>query len=108
MAINGIMIDSIFDKKFYKKIDSIAREKAKTQEKECNAYQEFMKITTPDTMSDVFNIIDKFGHPKEQELAKQIKNKYDSNEDLSVEDMLSLDVLYRSCYNHMNKGDCDE
>ena len=98
----------MFDKKFFKKIDSIAKEKAKIQQKESEVCQEFMKITSPDIMVDVFNIIDQFGHPKEQDQAKQIKNKYESKEDLSVEDILSLDVLYRSCYSHMNKGDCDE
>ncbi len=102
------MIDSMFDRKLFKKFDSIAKDKAKLQHKENVACQEFMKTTSPDVMRDVFNIIEEFGHPKEQADARLIKNKYEAKEDLSLEDILTLDGLYKSCYYHMNKENCDE
>ena len=98
----------MFDKKLLKKFDSIAKEKAKIQEKENSACQEFMKATSPETICNVFDIIDKFGHPIEQEQAKHLKNKYESKDEWSFEEIITLDALYKSSFNHMNKGDCDE
>jgi len=110
------MIDSLFNKKLSKKFDSVAHREAKLQKQkeklnkeEAELCKEFMRTTDSETMYTVFSIIEKFGHPNEQNISKNLREKYKNQEDLTFEDLQTLDALYKSnCKNIRNKGEDDE
>ena len=103
------MSDSIFTHKTGKAFDSIAAQKAKISNKEKAAVDQFMKETDSVTMEQIFALIEKYGHPSEKNQVNGIKEKYASVQGLEFDDVISLDLLYKSNCRHMsNKGDCDE
>lgn len=100
------MIDSLFDKKTTKKINSIAKKKSDIEREETKLSKEIMTKTSKETIYNVLDISEKFGHPNEQESSKSIRAKYDNKEELSLDDILTLKMLYASNYQYMNnRGD---
>lgn len=103
------MIDSLFDNKTAKRFDKIAKEKAKIHEKENAAAKDFLSTTDSETIFNVLDMTDKFGHPKEKELARHIREKYEGAQDLEFDDIMTLQSLYKSNYkSNFNKGEHDE
>ncbi len=103
------MSNSIFTYKTGKAFSSIAAQKAKISNKEKAAVDQFMKETDSVTMEQIFALIEKYGHPSEKNQVNEIKAKYTSGQGLEFDDVISLDLLYKSNCQHMsNKGDCDE
>lgn len=103
------MIDSLFDKKSAKKFDSIAHKKAKLAAQENKFVNEFMRSTSSETITSVFDVVDKFGHPEEQKLAHDLREKYAQGKQLGFDDIMTLETLYKSNYqNYTNKGDDNE
>ena len=53
----------------------------------------------------VFKIVKKNGHPSEQKRSEEIEQKYVSGEELSFNDLMNLDSLYKSNYEKFSKKD---
>lgn len=102
------MISSLFDKKTSKKIDAIITRKAKIEREAIKLSKQIMTKTSKETIYNVLDMAEKFGHPNEQQLSKMLRDKYENKEDFSLEDFLTLRVLYISNYKYSNKGDTDE
>lgn len=103
------MIDSLLDKKTEKKFDSIAHRKAKVLADEEKLVDSFMRSTSSETITNLLDVVDKFGHPDEKRLANDLRNKYEQGLRLQFDDIITLDALYKSNYmNYKNKGDKDE
>lgn len=103
------MIDSLFDKKTAKKFDSIATRKAKQERDEQEFVDNFMRTTSSDTITSVFDVVDAFGHPEEKELSHKLREKYGDGQRLCFDDIMTLESLYKSNYqNYTNKGDSNE
>ena len=102
------MLDSLFDNKSAKRFDKIAKEKAKIHEKELEAAKDFMRVTSRDTIQNVFDMTEKSGHPEEIELSHQIREKYNGGQNLEFDDIMTLEALYKSNYRvYYNKGGLD-
>lgn len=61
----------------------------------------------PETLTDVLEIVKKFGHPSEKKLSEEIENKYFSGEELGFNDLMNLDSLYKSNFEKFSKKDDD-
>ena len=90
------MIDTLFDRKMKKSSDLIAEQKAYLSEQEKIFVREFMEKTEPETLSKIFDVIQKNGHPKEKKKAEELANKYLKGEDFEFDEIMSIDALYRS------------
>ncbi len=104
------MIDSLFDKKTAKTFDTIAKKKAKLHKQEVEVAKKFMCDTRPETIIEILNLVEQKGHPDEIRLSQEIRNKYQGDRGLEFDDIMSLDILYKSNYKYFsdNKGDQDE
>lgn len=103
------MIDSLFDKKTAKKFDSVAHRKGKITTQESKLVNEFMRSTSSETITSVFDIVEKFGHPEERKLSYDLRKKYAQGERLEFDDIMTLQSLYKSNFpNYTNKGDSNE
>ena len=92
------MIDSLFDRKTAKEFDSISKKKAELTKKEKEAVNHFLCSTSSETIYQVL------------ERSQQIKNKYESERGLEFDDIVTLDMLYKSNYKYrvQNKDDPNE
>ena len=110
------MINSLFDKKTMKKFDDIANKQAVIANKQAilndkkkELAKETMVKIEPATLASVFEIVKKYGHPSEQNLSGKIEQKYLAGEELTFDDLINLDNLYKSNYeNFIKKDNCDE
>lgn len=104
------MIDSLFDKKTAKTFATIARKKAELHKREVEAAKKFMCDTSSDTIIEILDLVEKKGHPDEVSLSKELRNKYQGDRGLEFDDIMSLDMLYKSNYKYCNdnKGDQNE
>lgn len=103
------MIDSLFDKKTAKQLDKIAVRKAQLERDEQEFVDNFMRTTSSDTITSVLDIVDAFGHPEEKVLSHEFREKYDHGQRLCLDDIMTLDSLFKSNYqNYSNKGDGNE
>lgn len=67
-----------------------------------------MTKTNKETIYNVLDMAEKFGHPNEQQQSITLRDKYENKEELSIEDFLTLRALYNSNYQYSNRGDTDE
>lgn len=103
------MIDSLFDKKTAKKFDTIAEKRAKQATEEREFVNNFMRTTSSETITSVLDVVDKFGHPEEQKISHEFREKYIRGDRLCFDDLMTLENLYKSNYqNYINKGDNNE
>lgn len=104
------MIDSLFDRKTAKEFDSISKKKAELTKKEKEAVNHFLCSTSSETIYQVLDLIGQNGHPNEIQRSQQIKNKYESERGLEFDDIVTLDMLYKSNYKNrvQNKDDPNE
>ena len=101
------MINSLFDRKTAKAFGTIARKKAELHQKELEAAKKFMCDTSSETIIEILDLVDKKGHPEEVRLSQELRNKYQSDSGLEFDDIMRLDMLYKSNYKYCNdnKGD---
>lgn len=101
------MKDSIFSKNTDKMAELIKKQKAKIQLKENKFISDFMKETDTKTISQIFDIVEKSGHPNEINQIKEIRLKYEKGNELEFDDIISLNDLYLSNIEQFknNKGD---
>lgn len=97
------MISSLYDKKISKKIDNLATKQAKLNDKKSILVKEVMEQLDSETLINVFDLIEKYGHPREKELSKKIKEKYISGRELELNDLVNLESLYKSNYEQFSK-----
>lgn len=102
------MISSLFDKKTTKKIDAIAKKRASIELEGEKLSKQIMTKTSKEMIYNVLDMAEKFGHPKEQQQSKALRDKYENKEEFSIEDFLTLRALYNSNYKYNNRGDSDE
>lgn len=62
-----------------------------------------MEKIDSETLYDVLNIANIYGHPNEQKMSEEIKKRYLSAEDLEFNDLVNLDSLYKSNYEKFQK-----
>lgn len=108
----------LFDKKDRKKLDKLSLEQAKLNNKQVklnnkqisldNKKEVFAEIIMNSmdrkTLQNVFEIVEKHGHPKEKSISEDIRKKYDSGKNLSFDDWGNINTLYKSNYkNFANK-----
>lgn len=98
------MISSLLDKKTAKLFDKIAKEKALLHQKEEEAVTAFMCTYSKETIYKVLNIVDDNGHPTEKRLAGDLRNKYNTG-NLEFDDIITLDMLYKSNYRFFGNKD---
>ena len=99
------MINSLFDKRTMKRFDDLANKEAKLNNKKKNLVKETMEKIDAVTLVNVFKIVKKNGHPSEQKRSEEIEQKYVSCEELSFNDLMNLDSLYKSNYEKFSKKD---
>ena len=104
------MIDSLFDKKTAKKFDKMARTKAKVFAEENKLVNDFMRTTDSETIFSLLNVVETYGHPEEQKISHDLREKYELGKSLSFDDVMTLETLYKSNYQNYanNKGDDHE
>lgn len=102
------MADSLFDKKLAKQFDTISKDKAKVHDNEIRAVNDFMKKVSRQTICSVLDIVDKYGHPNEQRLSKELREKYISGKGLEFDDIKTLESLYKSNCRVMNNKDSQD
>ena len=90
------MVDSLFDKSATKKFDDLAKRQAQLNGKKGNLAKETMEKLEVETLVNAFEIIDKFGHPNQKKTSKILKNKYDAGNELDFDDLMSLNIMYKS------------
>ncbi|MCB6991394.1 hypothetical protein LI187_12980 [bacterium 210820-DFI.6.38] len=90
-----------------KKFDALAKKQAKLEDKKKNLVKKSMETMNPETLTDVLEIVKKFGHPSEKKLSEEIENKYFSGEELGFNDLMNLDSLYKSNFEKFSKKDDD-
>ena len=98
------MINSLFDKRTMKRFDDLANKEAKLNNKKKNLVKETMEKIDAVTLVNVFKIVKKNGHPSEQKRSEEIEQKYVSGEELSFNDLMNLDSLYKSNYEKFSKA----
>ena len=84
---------------------SLKMENAKLNNKKKNLVKETMEKIDAVTLVNVFKIVKKNGHPSEQKRSEEIEQKYVSGEELSFNDLMNLDSLYKSNYEKFSKKD---
>ena len=99
------MINSLFDKRTMKRFDDLANKEAKLNNKKKNLVKETMEKIDAVTLVNVFKIVKKNSHPSEQKRSEEIEQKYVSGEELSFNDLMNLDSLYKSNYEKFSKKD---
>ena len=99
------MINSLFDKRTMKRFDDLANKEAKLNNKKKNLVKETMEKIDAVTLVNVFKIVKKNGHPSEQKRSEEIEQKYVSGEELSFNDLMNLNSLYKSNYEKFSKKD---
>ena len=99
------MINSLFDKRTMKRFDDLANKEAKLNNKKKNLVKETMEKIDAVTLVNVFKIVKKNGHPSERKRSEEIEQKYVSGEELSFNDLMNLDSLYKSNYEKFSKKD---
>ena len=98
------MNDSIFEnKRTDKKFNALAKQAVK-QQKMAKA---FMSETSPETLREIFTIIERNGHPYEQQAVRELRTKYEGNKNLDFNDILTLRDFYKSVYNNLKNKDED-
>ncbi len=102
------MISSLFDKKTTKKIDSLAKKISEIELEKEKLSKQIMTKTSKEMIYNVLDMAEKFGHPKEQQQSKLLRDKYENKEDFSIDDLLTLRALYNSNYEYSNRGDSNE
>lgn len=102
------MVGSLFDKKTTKRIDAIAKKKASITLEVDKLSKQIMTKTSKEMIYNVLDMAEKYGHPKEQQQSKMLRDKYENKEDFSIDDFLTLRALYNSNYEYSNRGDSDE
>ena len=99
------MIDSLLDKKLSKKFDTLAQKKANIQKEENSLCKQFLAEISSETIVYVLDTVQASGHPGQRRKSEMLRNKYEE-EDLSFDDIMELNELYKSnCRNMSNKGD---
>ena len=101
------MVNSLFVNGTMKKFDALAKKQAKLEDKKKNLVKKSMETMNPETLTDVLEIVKKFGHPSEKKLSEEIENKYFSGEELGFNDLMNLDSLYKSNFEKFSKKDDD-
>ncbi len=106
------MPSSLLDHKTAKRFDAIAGKRAKIDMKAQKLADEFMCGMSSNTINQVLDIVSEYGHPNERIYANNLRNKYTSGQTFNMDDIMTLDALYRSnCQyfkNQNNKVDNDE
>lgn len=90
------MIDSLFDKNTIKKYDELAKKQAKLNARKETLAKSSLEKLEPETLINVFDIVEQYGHPNEKQLSEKLRNKYNSGTALEFDDLLTLDNLYKS------------
>lgn len=91
-----------------KRFDTIAKEKAALYKKETAAVEEFMRKNSAKSITQIFEEVEKNGHPKERALSIELKGKYTRGE-FEFDDVMTLNSLYKSNYQlFINKDEHDE
>lgn len=103
------MIDSLFDKKISKSFDKLAKQQAELDKKKRDLEKIVKLKMESETITKVFDIVDKNGHPDEKQLSNKIRQKYNDNQALEFDDYMNLNDLYKSNFKSFsNKGANDE
>ncbi len=101
------MINSLFDKGTMKRFDDLAKKQAKLNNKKSDLVKKTMENMDSETLVNVLDIVNKYGHPNEKKLSKEIENKYSSGERLSFDDLMNLDSLYKSNFEKFSNKDAE-
>ena len=97
------MIDSIFSKSTTKEFDRIAKKLASLNDKKEKLADKAIRETDADTIKKVFELIKKYGHPCEKEECIIIEKHYDEGNRLTFDELMTLQTLYQSNYNHFSE-----
>lgn len=89
------MKDLLYDRKLLKKVKSISNKKAKLTKRQSEVIELFYKEMIPEELDEIFEAIEKYGHPHDKNACKEIKDKYYKDE-LEFDDIEKLNVLYNA------------
>ena len=105
MKMENNMIDSLFDKGTMKKFSSLAHRQAKLDKRKTDLAKKSLQSIEQDTIVKVLDLVKEHGHPSEKKLSEEIKEKYFSGIELSFDDLMNLESLYKSNLNKFSKKD---